>query len=175
MIKIKGARLLSTKEFEMLPRGARNYHGDWWLSTGGTIPLRAMVVCQGSLHIPGRGVSDRQVLVRPVLVIEADEKIPLGQELLLGGKRFLCISENLAFCMEDIGCCPFRSTWTNFGAANSYECSDIKNYIEKWLKNCCAHKIQPRKLTCLHVQRNWQNVNKAQTLKNNHISNDNAY
>jgi len=57
--------------------------------------------------------------------------LKIGDEFTFGGKHFRIISDNLAFCIEDIGLRTFREDWQAENA-NDYDASDIKKYVDEW-------------------------------------------
>ena len=68
--------------------------------------------------------------VRPVL---HSENLTIGEKLSFGGYEFTAISEHLALCDESIGI-SYYSHEKDMDKACDYEYSEVKCFIEDWLK-----------------------------------------
>lgn len=133
-IDVAGVTLLSIEEAEELPISLRRYHDWWWLrSPGYTQDFAASVSIGGSVLAGGSGVCSRRVCVRPALKIRNLESSDLmvGDRFSFGGVKFEVITDSLAFCTDDIGCCAFNKDY-KAQDANIYEVSDVKKFIDNW-------------------------------------------
>jgi hypothetical protein len=134
-LKIEGATLLSVHEAEtLLPKEGRVYSAWWWLRSPGTSQNLAADVIDGTGGVYGDGsnviISDN--CVRPALKISSGSSgFKIGDTFSFGGKTFKIISDDLAFCLEDIGICCFRKDYKAFDA-NIYGASDVKIFIDAW-------------------------------------------
>ena len=134
--EIKSATLLSVEEMEtLLADDERIYKRWWWLrSPGRDQNIAASVSIGGSVRYYGNYVDYGSGCVRPALIINfksSDYKI--GDTFVFGDRVFKIISDDLAFCLEDIGCHCFRHDW-NAAGANDYERSDIKKFVNAWFE-----------------------------------------
>lgn len=133
-LKIIGATLLSLNEADQLPSELRKYHNWWWLRNSSYIYYRAACVDHRGYFIDGGYfVDDYSNVVRPALQIKKpnSSNLKIGDVFEFGGKTFKIISNNLAFCLSDIGTCAFRRNW-KAEDANDYEKSDVKKYVDEW-------------------------------------------
>lgn len=142
-IDITGATLLSIKEAGQLPLELREYDNWWWLRSPGSNPNLAARV---EPMCPINGYGNARVYldfgaVRPALQIKNLESsnLKIGDIFEFGGKPFKIISDNLAFCVTDIGEHCFREDW-QADDANDYENSDVKKYVNDWF-NGAAKEI----------------------------------
>lgn len=135
---ITGATLLSAEEAEKLPQHLRSYKGWWWLRSPGYYQDVAVLVnTGGSVYYGGSFVINDFGYVRPTLRISALESsnlLYIGDRFEFGGAEFEVVSDRLAFCTGDIGCCAFRRDW-KAEDANVYEASDVKQFVEEWFKS----------------------------------------
>lgn len=134
--KIEGAALLSIEEADtLLTREEREYKGWWWLRSPGIYRYDATYVHNnGSVDYDGDAVSDADGYVRPVLIVSLiSSKFTIGDTFVFGKKKFKIISDDMAFCLEDIGKRCFKRDWT-FPDANMYEASDVKKFIDRWFE-----------------------------------------
>lgn len=144
-LKITGATLLSTQEADELPQHLKlqkPYGKLWWLRSPGLDRISAAYVrFDGSVFFSGHYVGDEEIPVRPALKLEDRELsgLHIGDRFEFGSAEFEIISDNLAFCTKDIGCCAFREDW-KAKDANIYEASDVKKFIDVWFASA---KNQP--------------------------------
>lgn len=111
-MEIKGATLLSTEEAkELLTKKDRVYKSGWWLRSPGFGRYLAVIVSSnGSIRSRGLLVDYAYYCVRPALLINlesSDHKI--GETFMFEDKTFKIISDELAFCLDDIGRYYFRN------------------------------------------------------------------
>ena len=122
--KIISASLLSVEEATtFLTENERKYNGWWWRrSPGFTWNSAASVDYNGSVEYYGYFVEENDGLVRPALIIDPTPLcFKIGDRFMFGTKCFKIISDNLAFCMRDIGRCCFRIT---SGNPRQFNCRD---------------------------------------------------
>jgi len=139
-LEITGATLLSIEEAEKLPIELRKYNCWWWLLSSDNNFLRAPIVnYDGTPRRNGDFVEHRDNVVRPALQIENMQfsNLKIGDIFEFGGKPFKIITDELAFCLSDIGTCKFRKDWKSKDA-NDYEKSDVKKYVDDWFNNVSA-------------------------------------
>ena len=135
-LEIKGATLLSIEEAKKLPLRLREYEAWWWLRSPGYYPFNVTRVYRsGTVDSDGEDVDCNHGTVRPALIIKNLESsnFTIGDCFTFGDKTFEIISENLAFCLGDIGECVFRKNYHAIDA-NDYVQSDVKKYIDKWFE-----------------------------------------
>lgn len=134
-LDISGATLLTIEEAEQLPKRLKVYKNWWWLrSRGNNSCLVTIIDYDGFIDFHGDYItSDNDV--RPLLMISNLESsnLQIGDTFKFGGKKFEIISNDKAFCLDDIGTCSFKSDWETLDA-NDYEKSDVKQFIDKWFK-----------------------------------------
>lgn len=153
-LKIIGATLLSVGEVEKLPQYLKPYTDWWWLRSPGYYQYYAAYVHDdGSTSYYGNNVGAAYGCVRPALKLANLESsdLAVGDRFEFGGQEFEVISNNLAFCVDDIGRCAFREDWKATDA-NDYEQSDIKKYVDEWFgksknENTLNEKIHKYKIT----------------------------
>lgn len=124
------ATLLTKEEAKQLPERLRKYDNWWWLKS----PSR---YSDGAIYVSASGgMSDGGVFyvgkVRPALKISNLESsgLKVGDKFEFGGQEFEIISDNKAFCLNDIGECAFRQELR----INVYETSNIKKYVDDWFE-----------------------------------------
>lgn len=130
------ARLLTTKEAEtLLSEEDRKYNNWWWLRSPGNLQdYAANVYIDGSVDDFGNYVGFANFCVRPALIINLKfSDYTIGDTFTFDDKPFKIISDELAFCLEDIGQCCFRKD-DNASDANDYEKSDVKKFVDQWFK-----------------------------------------
>ena len=142
MLKIKGATLLSVDEArKLLSKRDREYPSWWWLRSPGHYQGNAAsVTYDGSVNYLGDDVDYGDDCVRPALKISlkySDYKI--GDIFKFGNKTFKILSDDLAFCLEDIGTHCFRKDW-KAPDANVYEASDVKRFVDVWFEKAMREK-----------------------------------
>jgi len=131
-LDIVGTTLLSAEEAEKLPSELRRYARWWWLrSPGKFFNSAASVHSDGFISLYGNTVNVSNA-IRPVLQINIkSSNLQIGDVFEFGGKEFRVVSDNLAFCLSDIGTYPFRKNWKTTDA-NDYEKSDVKKFVDDW-------------------------------------------
>lgn len=134
--EIKLATLLSVEEAQtLLTQEERVYDYWWWLRSPGYNQYDATHVnLDGSVSYYGYSVDYGDDCVRPALKISlkySDYRI--GDIFKFGNKIFKILSDDLAFCLEDIGTHCFRKDW-QAPDANIYEVSDVKKFIDAWFE-----------------------------------------
>lgn len=136
-IEIAEATLLSeTEAREWLTQDERMYKNRWWLRTQGNWVNYAQCVFRiGQIDKDGTFVSFQNICVRPALKINiTDPCVSKGDTFRFGGYEFKIINSELAWMYkDDIGPYLFRYD-SGADDANDYEVSDVKKYIEEWLK-----------------------------------------
>ena len=141
-IEIIGATLLSTEEAEKLPERLRKYSNWWWLRSKGYGSHATYVDRGGSVNYHGDAVIYGNNCVRPALKISNLESanFKIGDTFEFGGKQFEVISNDMAFCKNDIGVYVFRVNYNVYGYivdydapdANDYEISNVKKFVDDW-------------------------------------------
>jgi hypothetical protein len=132
-LKITGARLATAEESQNeIPMLKRNYSDWWWLKNMGDDDLRVLCEDGHGCIIKGGVMIQSSLYIRPVLEIENafEAGYSVGDDFKFGKKEFVIISDDKAFCLTDIGRCVFNSLKNG----NTYENSEVKNYIDDWFK-----------------------------------------
>ena len=132
----KEATLLSVNEAKkLLSIKDREYSNWWWLRSPGHYQYSAAIVnLDGSVYYPGYSVNIDYDCVRPALKINLESSgFKIEDTFSFGGKTFKIISDDLAFCLEDIGTHCFRKDW-KAPDANDYEVSDVKRFVDAWFE-----------------------------------------
>lgn len=126
------ARLMTVREAEtLLSKKERAYDEWWWLLSPSLYQSYAVgVKYNGSIYYDGCHVYADYGCMRPVLQLPDCFTMGynLGDEFKFGGKWFKVISQDLAFCLEDIGHCRFRQGHVTDDA------SVVKKFIDKWFE-----------------------------------------
>ena len=124
------ATLLTKEEAEQLPKRLKEYDAWWWLKSPSRYSDSAIYVSASG------GMSDGGVWyvgkVRPALKISNLESsgLKVGDKFEFGGQEFEIISDDKAFCLNDIGECAFRRDLR----VNYYENSNIKDFVDEWFE-----------------------------------------
>ena len=142
-LEITGATLLSVEESEKLPIELRKYDNCWWLrSRGYRSDLAISVYSDGSVGEYGDSLDRSNNVVRPALQIKNLDitVFKIGDTFEFGGKEFKIISENLAFCLTDIGSHCFIEDLKSEDA-NAYEKSDVKKFVDAWFESACLEQV----------------------------------
>ena len=138
------ATLLTVEEAKQIPERLRKYNTFWWLkSVGYPAGYPSELLCnsvaavdyKGSIHSKGFNVHIQYFAIRPVLIISNlnSSGLKIGDVFKFGGKRFEIISNDKAFCLNNIGQCAFRKG-SGTSDMNEYEKSDVKKYIDEWFE-----------------------------------------
>ena len=124
-IKITGITLLSIEEHEKYEDKIPLNAGWWWLRSPGDYPDDAASVnYDGSVYYDGHRVSRGRGGVRPILKgVFADIN---GFEF--ADHSWIVLAEDMAICKDNIGLRRFDAE------SNDYEKSEIKQWLENWLK-----------------------------------------
>jgi len=137
-LEIAEARLLTVEEAKKLPNRLRIYPRWWWLKTRGILSDSVTVVTKfGYINENGVDTAFDKGAVRPALEISNLElsNLRIGDTFEFGYRRFEIISDNRAFCLEDIGEGYFNHCIEGeLDDFNDYEKSDIKKYVDEWFK-----------------------------------------
>lgn len=127
------ATLPSVEEVELFPKELIEHRNWWWLrSPGGDSCWSAYVSYSGYINYHGFVISTGGD-VRPMLRLTnlKDTNLKVGDKFIFKNKTFQIVSEDIAFCLDDIGTSCFNKKYRKKDA-NDYEKSDIKKYIERW-------------------------------------------
>jgi len=138
-LKIIGATLLSQNEVGEIPLELRRYNDWWWLrSSGFDGHSAACVRNDGSISMCGTSVSVCNT-VRPVLQIKNlnSSNLQVGDIFKFGGNWFNIVTDELAFCISNIGTCEFRKDG-KAKDADKYEKSDVKKFVDEWFVDSMA-------------------------------------
>jgi len=135
-LEITGATLLTVEEAKKLPSRLRVYKNWWWLKTQGYPSWNATLVTKfGYINDIGVDIG-MDGTVRPALEISnlKSSNLKIGDTFEFGCGRFEIISDNRAFCLEDIGESHFNHYIEGeLDDFNDYEKSDIKKKIvDEW-------------------------------------------
>lgn len=142
-LNIVGATLLSIEEAEKLPLELRKYNLWWWLRSPGHSSYEAAIVyLDGSVDHYGYFVDISMGAVRPALQIKnlKSSNLQIGDVFKFGENEFKIISENIAFCLTEIGNHCFRKD-REAENANDYDRSDIKKYVDNWFESACLEQV----------------------------------
>lgn len=136
-LEITGATLLTVEEAKKLPSRLRVYKNWWWLKTRGNQNYNVTVVSKfGYINENGVCTDWDKGAVRPALEISHLKlsNLKIGDTFDFGCRRFEIISDNRAFCLEDIGDDYFNHCIEGeLDDFNDYEESDIKKKIvDEW-------------------------------------------
>lgn len=147
-VKILRATLLSAREsLTLLTDDDREYKGWWWLRSPCYGASKAPAVnSHGVAYSRGLPVHYISGYVRPALIGEFNvPNCTIGDKFVFGNLTFKIISDNLAFCLGDIGQYLFyddlKSGRNNFDDVNDYETSDIKQFVNEWFDTTMADHI----------------------------------
>lgn len=131
-LDITGATLLTKEEAKELPKKLLSHDTWWWTRSPSRYSDGAISVSSyGYVNNNGTGILSTGK-VRPVLTISNLESsgLKIGDEFEFGGQKFEIISNDKAFCLNDIGECAFRQELR----INVYEMSNIKKYVDEWFE-----------------------------------------
>lgn len=130
--------LLSVEEFNTYKSRIKplsnNYN--WWLRSPGwgSVNHNVTVAHSGGVSYMGCGVNNGNVSVRPALWLNKESPhLQIGYEFNLWGYAWTMIAEGLALCDHEFCRRTFRDDWKAYDA-NSFEVSDVKAYLDCWLK-----------------------------------------
>ena len=134
-LEISEATLLTRKEAEkILPERFLHYKDWWWLqSPGRKQGCAAFIGTFGAVRSDGKAVFYDDGYVRPALKIRINpaSNATIGNRFIFGDVEFEIISDDIAFCVGDIGQSVFRKNG-DAEDAKSYEASDIKKLVDSW-------------------------------------------
>ncbi len=137
-MEIKSATLLTNQQAKtLLTQEEREDENWWWLRIPNNDPCTVAIVGKdGLISYCDYNKLDEYGRVRPALNIEAP-KDEVGSMFRFGDIYFKILSENLAFCMQDIGNALFKENLSDENVY-VYETSDIKEFIDNWFKEAKA-------------------------------------
>lgn len=105
---VTGIGLLPLEELRYVPRRLRS-HRDWWLSSEpGARQLNAAYVYRDG-RINSIRDDNGYAAVRPALELKSSN-LKIGNRFEFGGTEFEVVSDNLAFCVSDLGRCRMDET-----------------------------------------------------------------
>ena len=123
------ATLLPSDEALALPERLRKYEEEWWLCSPGLEFVSATCVsADGVVNLLGFYL-DSDFFVRPALHITnlKSTSLKIGDQFKFEDLEFEIITEDLAFCLGDIGRCVFSEL-----LISDYDISDVKGYVDEW-------------------------------------------
>ena len=129
---ITGITLLSVEEYAPIRLKTKPLRKWWWLRTAGTGKDKkraACVVMWGTIRIYGNDVTDDDVFVRPALVL-IENTHELGETFEFKGYTWTVVDSTHALCDTSFCEMPFSRD----GSTNKYDESDIKKYLDTWLR-----------------------------------------
>lgn len=122
-IEITGITLLSLAEYREYGKKIPFISEWWWLREPGDESYLVMFA-RNAVDRAGGFVGDDDNAVRPVLLGKFGNFI----EFEFAGYSWVILSDNMAICKDFIGYHRFDKE------SNNYEKSEIKEYLETWLK-----------------------------------------
>lgn len=129
---IDGITLLSTEEYEEYKDHIPLLRKFWWLRSPGHCGYFAAIVhYDGYVHYYGDNVMLRTG-VRPALIYKSSN-LTIGDKIEFAGYKWTVLSDKFILCDTLIGNRCFREN-QEAEDANDYEKSDVKPFIEDWLK-----------------------------------------
>ena len=132
-LDVQEVTLLSKEEY----KAGRKYiplHDSWWWLRS---PNESSTYYAGYVYVDGEVscylVGNCIGGVSPALRISnlKFSNLNPGDKLIIGGRKWTVISNELVQCDEVIGKCAFREDY-EAPDANNYEVSDVKKYVERW-------------------------------------------
>lgn len=131
-ITFTGARLLAKEEVEELPKRLR-LHTNWWWTNSANALYSSIVLCVfGDSGCVSNEYTCNANVARPALLFKS-KSLKIGDRFSVAGLEFEVITDDLAFCLSDIGECRFRND-VEAKDANQYETSDVKKFVDNWFK-----------------------------------------
>ena len=132
-IQITNVTLLSKEEYGKYRNTIPRWYTWWWLRS----PCRYVETdadqVQSTMLVNSEPVW-MSASVRPVLVFsDILSTLKVGDKLEVAGKTWTIIENGLALCDNSIGFKPFKENH-KVKSANVYEKSDVKKYIDNWVK-----------------------------------------
>jgi len=152
-MNISEVTLLSKEEYEQYIDNISIIDEWWWLRSPGRLRKSAVFVYDdGSLGFSS--VSNDSLRVRPALRILNlnSSNLAIKDHFELAGYTWTVISDEIVLCDDTIGKCPFRNDW-NSPDANDYETSDVKRFLEMWVKDVGLDIECEQKLPDVNVER----------------------
>ena len=133
-IDINDITLLSIEEYEQTKEIVPLVIQYWWLRSPGTYDNNvAVVLIGGSVNYFGLFVPDSYG-VRPALILNMQSSnLQIKDKFIFADYTWTVIGENLALCDSVVGTTYFRKDW-EAEDSSEYETSDIKKWLEDWLK-----------------------------------------
>lgn len=140
---IKNITLLSRDEAEKLPQDIRKFSTWWWLrSVGVDFNSAAYVFDTGIVNYLGYDVNNTDPGVRPALICDNLESLDfkIGDYVTALGKIWQYIGNDMILLSgEPLTRMAFRKE-SDAPDANVYEKSDVKKYLDNWLKTNKSYK-----------------------------------
>ena len=136
---VEGITLLSIDEVKRLPEEVRKYFSWWWLRSPGDYSYRVLIVYRdGSIGNDNNGfgnVDCKAYSVRPALILNHNPSNFNNGDIIKVFDRRWYYQDGLALLMDEpLTDMAFRKNWSAKDA-NNYEKSDIKRYLDNWLKS----------------------------------------
>lgn len=127
---IESIYLLSIQQAERLPKYILAIGDSWWLRSPGTFCGAVEVDENGNVNYFGLKVDYNRGGVRPALKIKNLDllNLEIGETVKVFGLLAQCIGDNSVLLCESITNHRFDSK------SNDYETSEVKRFIEEWLK-----------------------------------------
>lgn len=139
--EIKGITFLTIEEYEDYMNHIPKIEKDWWLRSPGFIGYNtAYVDRDGDVNYNGFIVYI-STDVRPVLIINrSSSNLQIEDAFNFGEHTWTVISDEFAICNDTLGERCYREDWKAKGA-NDYEKSDVKKFVDDWLKRWMTYQI----------------------------------
>ena len=132
---VVGIGLLSKQEAKKLPEDILKYSRPWWLSSPGRFAdLAGAVDKAGNIDRDGYYVSIvGNIATRPVIELDGVNELAVGDAIKALDKEWVYIGNGKALLTSE----PLRKMAFNGNDAkgNKYATSDIKAYLDQWLKD----------------------------------------
>ena len=132
-LQIESATILSTDEALNLPVPIRRTGYRWWLRSPDSRDASQVVAVMGNGHIsPFYSNVSADSGVRPAFVVSnlEDFNCVIGDTITIKSKRYVVIDTNKILYNDEPVRCQFNSK-----NSNDYETSDLKQFVNGWLKD----------------------------------------
>lgn len=139
---IKKITLLTKEEYEKNKNIIPIVDCNWWLANRwisgveGT-PIRDIYTCgnpYSRTKVSFYAVTNKKIGVRPV-ILTTDNKFKIGEKIKLFEITWTVIEPNKLLCDEILVQMPYKKIWNWNDGDITWEKSDVKKFLEKWLKN----------------------------------------
>ena len=140
-IDIKDIALLSIEEYEKCKDIIPKIKEYWWLRTPSynSTGHVGYIDPNGNMNYKGGFSVFDQIGVRPILITNKNfSKNNLGNKIYFINYKWTIINSNILLWDDIIAQTYFHSDWLA-NDANDYETSDIKKWLENWLKYCIMY------------------------------------